>query len=722
MVKQGLIYGVYSLEVQCYGEINMSLSAAVHASGSNKSQRQERKDLRLDIQGLRAVAVGVVLLYHAGFTWIPGGYVGVDVFFVISGFLISSGIVREINRTGRLSMIGFWGRRAARILPAATLTLIVVTVLSYLIMPITRWLQVGKDVIASGTYMINWVFADSSLDYLARDQAPSPFQHFWSLAVEEQFYLVWPLILVVAGWVAIRVGARRVVGFGIAVVVVGVSSLLWSVYLTATNPGPAYFATTTRMWELAIGAGLAIFAGLGSSIPKVPAAIIGWTGLGAIGAAAVIYTDAVPFPSFTAALPTIGAALVIWAGPMAGNIGPAALLSRRPMVDMGAVSYSLYLWHWPLLVLATALLGDLSTTSGLLVVIFSFVPAWISLQYVERPFLKWSKSAQGSAPALKAGGMLSLVTLTVGALLAVSVPPVPPASNIAFVPANPLQSNAIAATPMGAEVLLKDMNLGDPQDSFDSITPSALAAPTDVPQTCLQSSKSDDVVRCMFGDPESTTVLAVVGDSHAAMYVPGMAAAALEKGWRLDVYTKGSCPLAAVVVLGDGHPYDNCHSWGKAVSESILAGNPTALVVGSSRDYQVAGVEGRDASNAALAQGMRDAWSPFLDAGIPVVSVRDMPRPGVLVPDCVAENETSLTKCAMPRQDILAESTPEVEAVNGVDGAHLLDLTHVVCPGDMCPAVIGGVQIYRDGNHLTETYSRTMHAQFAEALDQILSS
>lgn len=698
----------------------MPRSASKHASVSNVSKRGA-KDLRLDIQGLRAIAVGIVLLYHAGFTWIPGGYVGVDVFFVISGFLITSGIVREINRTGRLSMVDFWSRRAARILPAATLTLIGTTILSYLVMPITQWLQVGKDAMASGIYMINWVLADSSLDYLARDQSPSPLQHFWSLAVEEQFYLVWPVLLVVAGWIAVRCGANRVVGFGVAAAAVGVASLLWSVHLTSTNPGPAYFVTTTRMWELAIGAGLAIFAGFGAGTPKVPAAILGWAGLGAIGLAAVTYTDAVPFPSFTAALPTVGAALIIWAGPMAGNIGPTVFLSRDVMVRIGAVSYSLYLWHWPLLVLAGAVLGDLSALTGLLVVLFAFVPAWLSLQYVERPFLKWSKSAPGTAPALKTGGLLSLVALTAGALLAVSVPPVPPVSNIDFVASKPMQSTTAEAAPAGAEVLLADINSGNPQDSFDSIVPSALAAPKDVPETCLQDGQSDAVVRCVFGDPDSTTVLAVVGDSHAAMYVPGMAAAAREKGWRLDVYTKGSCPLTAVAVRMDGRPFDSCQSWGKAVSEYILKERPSALVVGSSWSYHVAGIEGKDESDAALAQGMRDAWGPFLDANVPVISVRDMPRPGVLVPDCVAQNESSLTKCAMPRDEILEESTPEVEAAKGLDGAHVLDVTSAVCPGDMCPAVIGGVQIYRDGNHLTATYSKTMHTQFAAALEPIIS-
>jgi Predicted acyltransferases len=226
--------------------------------------------LRPDIQGLRAVAVGLVVLYHAGLPWLPGGFVGVDVFFVISGFLITQGLVREQLRRGTISLAGFYARRARRILPAATFTLVGVVALALLLLPRTRLLQLGKDTVSSAAYVVNWDLAGRSIDYLARDQAASPLQHFWSLAVEEQFYLVWPLVLIASGVAVafVRHGrGRRAPGVGVqphlllALALVAVPSFAWSVHLTRASPGPAYFVTTTHMWELALGAGSPLPAG-----------------------------------------------------------------------------------------------------------------------------------------------------------------------------------------------------------------------------------------------------------------------------------------------------------------------------------------------------------------------------------------------------------------------------------------------------------------------------
>ncbi|WP_104104467.1 acyltransferase family protein [Arthrobacter sp. 08Y14] len=698
----------------------MTHFASIRKNKQRRSPGEVQRGFRTDVQGLRAVAVGIVLIYHAGLEWMPGGFVGVDVFFVISGFLITAGIVKEIQRTGRFSFLGFYGRRAARILPAATVTLIGVTLLCYLLMPITRWMQVGRDAMASGVYAVNWIFARDSVSYLANDQSPSPFQHFWSLAVEEQFYLFWPLVLVVFAWIAAKTKHRIIVGFSLALIVIGFPSFLWSIYLTSDNPAAAYFVTTTRLWELIIGASLAVFVGIGKNIPDVIAAIIGWTGLGIIIIVAIKFDGATSFPSYNAALPTLGAAMVLWAGRTGVNFGPVAVLGTKPMVAIGAISYSLYLWHWPMLVLAEAVFGPLSALVGLAVVASACVPAWASLRYVERPFIKWSKEQKSSKAAVKTGGVLTLSAVTVGALLAVAVPPVPPTTDTEFVATNLGQENA-SDTPVGAEVLLQDQDQGNPQKSFPSITPSAIAAPTDIPKTCLKSELSEDVEKCSFGDLSSTTVLAMVGDSHAAMLVPGVAAAVSERGWRLDVYTKGSCPLTAAVILLDGKPYDNCLNWGKNVSESILNQPPTALIVATSK-YKVAGIESSEANNNALVQGMRDAWKPFIEEGVQVISIRDTPRPGVLVPDCVAQNENDLAACAMKKEEILSSLVPELEAVEGLDRAHAVDLTEAICPNELCPAVIGGIQIYRDSNHITATYARTMHAQIGTALDRVLLS
>ncbi|MFM9274428.1 acyltransferase family protein [Pseudarthrobacter sp. NKDBFgelt] len=683
---------------------------------------------RFDIQGLRAIAVGIVVLYHAGVPWLPGGFVGVDVFFVISGFLITSGLVRELRNKGRISLMDFYARRAARILPAATVAILGTLGLVFTLLPPTRWVQAGNDAAASALYYVNWLFANSAVDYLARDQAPSPFQHFWSLAVEEQFYIVWPLLLVLVGWLAYRYGKSRQKAVIIAFAVIALPSFVWSIYMTATNPGGAYFATTSRMWELAIGAGLAIGATTFASAPKAVAAVLGWAGLGAIAAAAITFNHTTPFPSYTALLPTLGAAAIIWAGQRGGSLGPAALLQVRPMVWVGELSYSLYLWHWPLLVIAAAVIGPLSLWGGLAVAALSLVPAWLSLRFIEKPVLVWVKDQHMEGAALKIGGLLSLSGVTAATLLIAIVPPTPPASSIQFVPKT-IQSEGAVAPPVGAEVLFRSPGTPTAVDSFASITPSALTASKDVAAAnnsdCTQSELGVEALKCSYGDFNSTKVLALVGDSHAAMLVPGLERVAKDNGWRIDAYTKGSCPFTKATVVLDGRPYSSCREWADNVTVALEQSPPQMIVSAMSRRYAVVDANGRmlgtDASVNPLAAGLSEAWQPLLDKGVTVVSIRDIPRPDVLVPDCVAQNERNLTKCSWKKSDILPEESAETVAVTNTGGAHLLDLTNAVCPEDVCPAVVGGVLIYRDGNHLTATYAETMHEHMAASLIPLLA-
>ena len=328
------------------------------------STGEGRSGFRPDVEGLRAVAVGLVVLYHAGLSRLSGGFVGVDVFFVISGFLITSLLIRELERTGRISLSRFYARRAKRLLPAAATVLLVTTALTALVLPEIRWRDTGGDIVSAALYVVNWRLAGRSVDYLAEGTAPSPVQHFWSLAVEEQYYLVWPLLLILVTWWARRRGRSMGASLSIGLALVAIPSLLWSVYQTSYQPASAFFLTTTRMWELAIGGGVAIAATRLARMPRPAALLLGWIGLAAVAVAGVIFSTSTPWPGYAAALPTLGAAAVIAAGFAAGGAGPVMLLGTRPFLWVGALSYSLYLWHWPLLVAATAHWGDLSLKRG----------------------------------------------------------------------------------------------------------------------------------------------------------------------------------------------------------------------------------------------------------------------------------------------------------------------------------------------------------------------
>ncbi|MCY1142461.1 acyltransferase [Actinoplanes sp. Pm04-4] len=325
---------------------------------------------RPDIEGLRAVAVVLVVLFHAGVPGLAGGYIGVDVFFVISGFLITSLMLREIRRTGRLSLIGFYARRARRILPAAALVLVATLLASYQWLGFLRGDEIARDVVWSALFAGNFRFAAEGVDYLASQGAPSPVQHFWSLAVEEQFYFVWPAAVVLLLWL----GFRWAIGWWLAAAVAG--SLAYSIWQTGTW---AYFSPATRGWELGAGCLLALVATRLDRIPYRVATALAGTGLALIVVAAFTFDAATPFPGYAAVLPVLGATLVL-----AGR--GDSVLGRWPLVWLGRLSYSFYLWHWPVLVIAEqAYGGPLPATTRALLVAASLGLAVITYACLENP-------------------------------------------------------------------------------------------------------------------------------------------------------------------------------------------------------------------------------------------------------------------------------------------------------------------------------------------------
>ena len=319
--------------------------ASWHA-GAPRSPSLRQTGIRPEIQALRALAVGLVVVYHLWPDAVPGGFIGVDVFFVISGFLITALLLREIERTGAVSLSAFWARRARRILPAALVTVFACGLVMAAVVPMSLWPQWLDEMRASTLYVQNWQLASDAVDYFAiAEHTPSPVQHFWSLSVEEQFYLLWPVVLL-----ATARNRRALVG-GMAVLTV--LSLAYSLFATATNPAAAYFVTPARAWEFGAG-GLLAAAGAASR----PSRLLCFAGLTAIVAGAFAFSVATPFPGWAALVPVLGAMAVIRAG------AASRALAVRPLQFLGDISYSLYLWHWPLIVLAPfALAGGLTSES-----------------------------------------------------------------------------------------------------------------------------------------------------------------------------------------------------------------------------------------------------------------------------------------------------------------------------------------------------------------------
>lgn len=694
-----------------------------------QSAHTAKSGFRPDVQGLRAIAVGLVLFYHAGAPFLPGGFVGVDVFFVISGFLITGILLKEAQGSRSISLAGFYARRAKRILPAATVVLLAVSGATILMLPRTRWDDIAGQILGSAFNVVNWVFAGSAIDYLNSDDAASPVQHFWTLSVEEQFYLLWPILLAAALYFghgrSAATGSRNKILANwprfrrftiIGVLAITLPSLVFSIYFTGVNPGAAYFVTTTRLWELGIGSVVAVFAPELRNMNAKAASVVGWVGLGAIVISGLFYSSATPFPGMAACLPTLGAAGVIIAG-MAGRDrrGVGRILSVAPARWVGDISYSLYLWHWPMIVIGTYLMGELGFQQGLIIVSVAIIPAYLSYRFVEVP-LKDLKVTSGVA--LQSGAIAIMVT----AIFAVGILLIPkPSPEAGYVPPVVMPgATATAASLTGAELLATEPATGQPKDSVGHFMPSALTASADNPAVykdgCHQSVTQAQPTACTYGEPGAAFRVAVVGDSHAAQWVPALTRLAKENGWRVDSYTKSSCPFVGTPILAEGKQrvYDECTAWNNSVTTALTGSDRPNLVLVTGQSYSTTG-------EASFAEGLASAWSKLRDADVPFAVLIDTPRPGIDIPECVITNSGTLTKCAVSKDKALANGSADQRvAARSLTGVHEVDMNEFICPAKECAPIIGNVLVYRDSNHLTATYSATLAPALGSRLSEIL--
>lgn len=653
------------------------------------------KTFRMDIQGLRALAVGLVLVFHVWPSALPGGYVGVDVFFVISGYLITGILLRQATG-GKIDFLAFYARRARRLLPAATATMLAVAVASFLWMPAIHWHDTAQDVIASAFYVMNWWLAGTAGDYFASDAAASPLQHFWSLAIEEQFYLIWPAMI--AGLVAM---ARhfgwdlvRTLVAGIAVVVA--ASLAHSIIATVDDRAWAYFATTTRAWELAIGALLAIAAPAQRSWWN---AVLGVVGLAMIVTAAAFFDATSPFPGWIAALPVLGTAAVIHSGGAGGthSFVHRALGSAVPRY-LGGTSYSLYLWHWPLIIFAGFWTGSQpGLYSGLLLIVGAIVLADLSKRFLEDPIYKAHQPGASSRSGIYLGvGCLGAAAAAGFALLVL-----PGAGG-------PAVNADTAARYPGAAILARGYN--------HDHTPGLASIRQDIPadyRKCHGSTRAVEITPCPpLGPSDATVDVAVVGDSHAGQWIPALAELANKAGLRIHIHTKSSCPFTLAEVMSRGEVYEECSRWNRNLMEVLRATRPAIVVSSASSVYRGRDDEGRTGAEA-IAAGQQALWRELESLGAQVVVIRDTPRParvGVDPAECLAQRDSRPADCSLVRAEIVVPESedPNVLGARALPSVHLVDLTDYICSAAACDPIVGNVVVWRDNNHLTASYAMTL--------------
>lgn len=653
---------------------------------------------RADIQGLRAVAVAIVVLQHAGVSWLSGGFVGVDVFFVVSGFLISGHLVESLRRDGRIDLPRFAAARARRILPAALVTVLLTAGASALLVSPLRIVEILHDAVASALSVPNLRFAIRETDYLA-GTAPSPFQHFWSLGVEEQFYLVWPVLLLLA--FRIGRGSLRVLMASIAVVTA--ASFAASALTTPDAQALAFFSPHTRAWEFGVGA---LLAGAGPLLARLPGRIahpLGWLGLGLIVLAAVSYGPVREYPGVAALLPVAGAALIIAAGGASARGGVGPLLSTRPLTALGAISYSLYLVHWPILVLVHERMGladPLPGGLGLLLALVSVPVAWLLFRCVETPLRARRDGPRRTLVTAGAATVAVVAALLVGAVGAAQLPL-----------ASARSAEAVAPGSVTATAFVPS-NLVPALDEAGADTGAIYA------DGCQQDRGSAEVLTCAYGDVDAERSIALFGDSHAGRWFPALDAAAAELGYRLDTYTKSGCRSEETVPAWSSSPNPTCTAWRAGVLERLAADPPDVVVLGNhmtpmpQRDpviLQQRWTEGLDA--------LRDR----LPAQSMVVTMADSPHLPSSPVDCLAANLEHADRCGVARAAAFEPAILAAQrAVADDRGGAVVDLADAFCDERMCPAVIGDALVYSDEHHLTATYSARLAPLLTERLRTIL--
>jgi peptidoglycan/LPS O-acetylase OafA/YrhL len=662
------------------------------------------RGFRPDIQGMRAVAVVMVVVYHLWPDLLPGGFAGVDVFFVISGYLITGHLARRFVRDGRIGVLDFWGRRARRLLPAAAVVLTATWLVARAVLPESQLPNTVEQIRASAFYFQNWVLARDNADYLHSGDAATPVQHFWSLSVEEQFYLLWPFLFVAGAIIAWAMGRRA--GRAGIVALAGAAmaaSLWWSAHLTALDPASAYFVTTTRIWELALGGLLSLLPGRlirALAAQGWPA----WIGLAMILVSPLVLDGAAEFPGTVALLPVGGSALLIACGSAAARRGPARLLSLRPMVFLGDLSYSLYLWHWPIIVLWQARFGSgIGYLDGPLIAAASIALAWLTKVLVEDR-IRLAKPIARSTGRSLATAMTLLIPVV---LVAVYSPPK------AF-------SGSTDAQHPGAAVLAGDATAA----KGVAAVPSPAAAPLDVdPFSACETPIPLVTPRpCTYGSPTGARLrIALIGDSVANQYRAILAKAAPQRRWFVVTDLHGQCPWTATTMArsGTSDPYAACHEWGRTVLRDMVTKYKPDVVVTSERP--VLGTPDHPAADPTsfgeIADGMVRYWRQLAAHGIRVVAVKESPEPGRNIPDCLSRPGNDAAACTAPTSTAIVRDTALDQAVARMGaGAELMDVNSLICRPKVCPPIVGNVVVYRDTHHLTQTYITSLAPYFLRAL------
>jgi len=649
----------------------------------------------------------MVVTYHVWLGRVSGG---VDIFLLISAFLMTLSFTRKVESGAPLKLLSHWLHLLKRLLPAVVVVILGVLAGTWAILPQSRWPDVLDQAWASLMYRQNWLLADTAVDYYAQDHSgASPLQHFWSLSIQGQVFVLWPLVF--AGTALLGRALRRWAGKDHALLgyrslltaafgAIFAVSLAYSIVQTATNQAHAYFDTGARLWEFALGSLLAL------ALPylkpgRILRVVLGWAGLAAMLSCGLLLTVDRSFPGFIALWPTLAAAAIITAGQSGSRFGVDRFLTWKPLVALGDNSYALYLWHWPLLVLALAGAGIAAPNlvQGLCIVAVSIVLAVLTTRFVEKPLREWhwpKRRAWRTAVVIAACGALLAGPVAVwqSRLVADEAAAASQPKELTPGAAALAPENAGKPTPE-AKIIPAPAAMKNEWADIDGLCTDDNVPSDPLLQGCLQNNKPEKV----------TKRIVVLGDSHAQQYMAALGPIAKSHGWEVVTLLKGNCRFGGESPERDA----DCNAFNKASAQYVLDHRPDAV-------FTVASLTHKEAPFETEVPQYLEGIKPFTDAGMDVVGIRDNPRFTINMPECVQKNGEDAAECNVPEQESLAGSSP-LDAYRGkVPGLHLMDMSDFICANGICPAVVGNVYVYKDDNHLTKTYVQTMIPMFEQRL------
>ena len=648
-----------------------SIPQAMHIG---TARPQVTGSFRPDIEGLRGIAILSVVGCHCGIAWCTGGFVGVDIFFVLSGYLITALLASEYKSTSRIDFLGFYARRARRLLPACVLVLAVTALFALLFLSPQEMISTGRAARAAGVYLSNVYFDRSASDYFAPNVEANPLLHTWSLGLEEQFYLVWPFLLF-AAYRGAR-GTPRLIGILCSLAAL---SFACCVYATRHFPTVAFYELPARAWEFAVGGVLAMLSGSQAPAHSRWAAVLGVLGLGTILGTCVLVKGGGDFPGWIALFPVSATLALLHAGSLSPRNGMSRMLGSAPMQYLGSRSYAWYLWHWPFLVGVRTFLPEVTVGGKIAAAVAALLAAELTFRVVEQPIRENRSLVARSALSMRLAAGATI--LTVGA------------------------SSALVLH-------------GDRELSIDSAFQTVTAASTDIADISLKACVSEgpklEVNTCAFGSPTAQRTVVLFGDSHAVQWVNAMHTAANLEGWRLVTVMRWGCAASDINPHRVFGTRAECKEWRSRAIVKIVAMHPSAVVMASYTGATIRGFQAEEPmSRAELQGGTQHTMEALAHAGIPVVLLRDSPLPPFDVPRCIARNTPkpdAAASCGFDPADALdaAGFAAEQAAAAGLSNIYFLDMTDQICPGHSCPAMRHGLIVYRDDNHLTGSFAESL--------------